>query len=102
MKLVSQLLLLGALILLPVKCVRAEPPKDPLYIKTSNGWSGAYAHGNEYAEFSVIGNGARIQDPYHILLQQGVRMMLSFVDQQMLQHDSHLLSADSRCEVTSW
>ena len=53
MKRVSQLLLLGALILLAVKGLQAESPKDPIYIKTSNGWTGAYAHGNEYAEFRV-------------------------------------------------
>ena len=65
MKLFSQLLLLGLLILLPVKFIQAETPKDPIYIKTSDGWNGAYAHGNEYAEFRVIGNGAKLQDPYH-------------------------------------
>ena len=39
MKRLSQLLLLGVLILLPVKCVQAETPKDPIYVKTSNGWN---------------------------------------------------------------
>jgi hypothetical protein len=63
MKCLSQCLLLGALLLLPVKGVRAETPEGPIYIKTSNGWNGAYAHGNEYAEFRVIGNGAKLQDP---------------------------------------
>ena len=43
----AQLLLLGALILLPVKGVQAETPKDPIYVKTSNGWNAAYAHGND-------------------------------------------------------
>jgi hypothetical protein len=47
MKRLFQLLPLGALILLPVKGVQAETPEDPIYIKTSNGWNGAYAHGNE-------------------------------------------------------
>ena len=51
----AQPLLLGALILLPVKVIQAEPPKDPIYLKTSSGWNAAYAHGNEYAEFRVIG-----------------------------------------------
>jgi hypothetical protein len=51
----SHLLLLGALILLAVKGVQGETPKDPIYIKTSNGWNGAYAHGNAYAEFRVMG-----------------------------------------------
>jgi len=55
MKRLSQLLLVGALILLPVKGVQAQTPEDPIYVKTSNGWNGAYAHGNEYAEFRVIG-----------------------------------------------
>ena len=44
MKLFSQLLLLGVLILLPVKGVQAQTPKDPIYIKASNGWTGAYAY----------------------------------------------------------
>jgi len=38
MKLLSELLLLGAVILLAVKGAQAEPPKDPIYMKTSNGW----------------------------------------------------------------
>jgi hypothetical protein len=70
MKHLVQLLLLGALLLLPVKGGRAQIPEDPIYIKTSNRWIGAYAHGNEYAEFRVIGNDAKLQDPYHILLQR--------------------------------
>ena len=85
MKRLSQLLLLGALILLPVKGGRAQTPEDPIYIKTSNGWNGAYAHGNEYAEFRVIVSGAKLQDAYHILLQKSVGMMVSFVDKKELQ-----------------
>jgi hypothetical protein len=46
MKRLAQLLLLGTLILLPVKGVQAETPEDPIYVKTSNGWNAAYAHGN--------------------------------------------------------
>jgi hypothetical protein len=96
------LLLLVALILLPVKGVRAETPEDPIYIKTSNGWNGAYAHGNEYAEFRVIGNGAKLQDPYHILLQKNVGMMVSFVDKKELQNDSDVLSAHAQWEINYW
>jgi hypothetical protein len=98
----SQLLLLGALILLPVNGVQAEPPKDPIYVKTSNGWNAAYAHGNEYAEFRVIGNGAKLQDAYHILLQKGVGMMVSFVDKKELQNDRDLLSAHAQWEINYW
>src|SRR5438874_12449504 len=102
MKLFSQLLLLGLLILLPVKLIQAETPKDPIYIKTSDGWNGAYAHGNAYAEFRVIGNGAKLQDPYHILLQKGVGMMVSFVDKKELQNNTDLLSARAQWEVDYW
>jgi hypothetical protein len=102
MKYFSELLLLGALMLLAVKGVQAESPKDPIYLKTSNGWNAAYAHGNEYAEFRVIGNGAKLQDPYHILLQKGVGMMLSFVDKKELQNDTDLLSAHAQWEVDYW
>jgi len=63
--------------LLAVKGVQAESPKDPIYLKTSKGWNAACAHGNEYAEFRVIGNSAKLQDPYHILLQKGVGMMFT-------------------------
>jgi hypothetical protein len=87
---------------LPVKGVQAEPPKDPIYVKTSNGWNGAYAHGNEYAEFRVIGKGAKLQDPYHILLQKGVGMMVSFVDKKELQNDKDLLSAHAQWEIDYW
>ncbi len=92
----------GVLILLPVKGVQAETPKDPIYIKTSNGWTGAYAHGNEYAEFRVIGNGAKLQDPYHILLQKNVGMMVSFVDQKELQDNKDVLSAHAQWETNYW
>jgi hypothetical protein len=98
----AQSLLLGGLILLLVKGVRAEPPKDPIYIKTSNGWNGAYVYGNEYAEFRVTGNGAKLQDPYHILLQKGVGMMVSFVDNKELQNNTDLLRAHAQWEVDYW
>jgi hypothetical protein len=98
----AQPLLLGALILLAVKGVQGEAPEDPIYVKTSNGWTGAYAHGNEYAEFRVIGNGATLQDPYHILLQKNVGMMVSFVDKKELQNDRDLLSAHAQWEVEYW
>ena len=102
MKRLAQLLLLGALILLPVKGVQAETPKDPIYVKTSNGWNAAYPHGNEYAEFRVIGNGAKLQDPYHILLQKGIGMMVSFVDKKELQNDKDLLSEHAQWETNYW
>jgi hypothetical protein len=102
MKRLCQLLPLGALIVLPVTGVQAETPKDPIYVKTANGWNGAYAHGNEYAEFRVIGNGAKLQDAYHILLQKGVGMMVSFVDKKELQNDSDLLSAHAQWEISYW
>ena len=95
----AQPLLLVALILLPVKGVQAETPKDPIYVKTSNGWNAAYAHGNEYAEFRVIGSGAKLQDAYHVLLQKGVGMMVSFVDKNELQNDKDLLSAHAQWEI---
>jgi hypothetical protein len=102
MKRLSQLLLLGALILLPVKGVQAEPPQDPIYVKTSNGWNAAYSHGSEYAEFRVIGNGAKLQDTYHILLQKGVGMMVSFVDKKELRNDRDVLSAHAQWETNYW
>ena len=98
----AQSLLLGGLILLLVKGVRAEPPKDPIYVKTSTGWNAAYAHGNEYAEFRVTGNGAKLQDAYHILLQKGVGMMVSFVDKKDLQNDTDLLRAHAQWEMNYW
>ena len=102
MKLLSELLLLGAVILLAVKGAQAEPPKDPIYMKTSNGWNAAYAHDNEYAEFRIIGNSAKLQDAYHILLQKGVGMMVSFVDKKELQNNRNLLSAHAQWEVNYW
>ena len=102
MKLLSELLLLGAVILLAVKGAQAEPPKDPIYMKTSNGWNAAYAHDNEYAEFRIIGNSAKLQDAYHILLQRGVGMMVSFVDKKELQNNRDLLSAHAQWEVNYW
>jgi hypothetical protein len=102
MKRLSRLLLMGTLILLLVRYVQAETPEDPIYVKISNGWNAAYAHGNEYAEFRVIGNGAKLQDPYHILLQKNVGMMVAFVDKKELQNDSDLLSAHAQWEINYW
>src|SRR5258705_907675 len=98
----AQSLLLGALILLAVKVVQAQAPEDPIYVKTSNGWNAAYAHRNEYAEFRVIGNSAKLQDPYHILLRKDVGMMVSFVDKKELQSDMDLLSAHAQWEIDDW
>src|SRR6185436_1111934 len=98
----AQPLLLAGLILLLVTGVQAEPPKDPIYVKTSNGWNAAYAHGNEYAEFRVTGNGAKLQDAYHILLQKGVGMMVSFVEKKDLQNETDLLSAHAQWEIDYW
>ena len=94
--------LLSELLLLAVKGAQAEPPKDPIYMKTSNGWNAAYAHDNEYAEFRIIGNSAKLQDAYHILLQKGVGMMVSFVDKKELQNNRDLLSAHAQWEVNYW
>ena len=102
MKRLSHLLVLGAFILLPVKGVQAKPPEDPIYVKTSNGWNAAYAHGNEYAEFRVTGNGAKLQDAYHILLQKDIGMMVSFVDKKELQNGRDLLSAHAQWEIDYW
>ena len=102
MKHLAQLLVLGVLILLPVKGVQAQAPEDPIYVKTSSGWNAAYAHGNEYAEFRVIGNGAKLQDAYHILLRKDVGMMVSFVDKKELQNDKDLLSAHAQWETNYW
>ena len=98
----AQPLLLAGLILLMVTGVQAETPEDPIYVKTSNGWNAAYAHGNEYAEFRVIGNSAKLQDPYHILLQKNVGMMVSFVDKKELQNDTDLLAAHAQWEIDYW
>ena len=102
MKRLSQLFLLGALILLSDKGLQAEPPEDPIYVKTSEGWNAAYAHGNEYAEFRVTGNGAKLQDAYHVLLQRGIGMMVSFVDKKELQNERDLLSAHAQSETDYW
>jgi len=98
----AQSLLLAGLILLLVTGAQAETPEDPIYVKTSNGWNAAYAHGNEYAEFRVTGNSAKLQDAYHILLQKNVGMMVSFVDQKELQNDSDVLSAHAQWEIDYW
>jgi hypothetical protein len=98
----AQSLLLGALILLAVKVVQAQAPEDPIYVRTSNGWNAAYAHGNEYAEFRVIGNSAKLQDPYHIILRKDVGMMVSFVDKKELQSNRDLLSAHAQWEIDYW
>jgi len=102
MKRLSRLLLMGTLILLLVRYVQAETPEDPIYVKISNGWNAAYAHGNEYAEFRVMGNGAKLQDPYHILLQKNVGMMVAFVDKKELKNDGDLLSAHAQWEIDYW
>jgi hypothetical protein len=98
----AQSLMLGGLILLLAKTVQAEPSEDPIYVKTSNGWNAAYAHDNEYAEFRVTRNSAKLQDAYHILLQKGVGMMVSFVDKKELQDDRNLLSAHAQWKIDYW
>jgi len=49
-----------------------------------------------------MGNGAKLQDAYHVLLQKGVGMMVSFVDKKKLQNDRDLLSAHAQWEIDYW
>ena len=49
-----------------------------------------------------MGNGAKLQDAYHVLLQKGVGMMVSFVDKKELQNDRDLLSAHAQWEIDYW
>jgi len=80
----------------------AESPTDPIYLKVGGGWKGLYGHGNEYAEFHVKGNHARLQDAYHILLQGNVGMMVSFVDKKELRDQKDLLDAHAQWEIDYW
>jgi hypothetical protein len=78
--------------------ISAESATDPIYLKVGHGWKGLYGHGNAYAEFDVKNDTARFQDPYHVLLQTGVGMMISFVDKKELRDQKDLLTAHANWE----
>jgi hypothetical protein len=93
-------LLLGSLLFANV--ISAESATDPIYLKVADGWKGLYGHGNEYAEFHVKGNDAQLQDAYHVLLQNNVGMMVSFVDKKEFHDQKDLLSAHAQWEISYW
>ena len=64
---------------------------DPIYIKIDSGLKGLYAHNDEYAEFSFKGKEIELQDAYHILLKQHIRMMVTFADKKELGQGTDLL-----------
>ena len=64
---------------------------DPIYVKIDNGWKGLYAHNDEYAEFSFKGKEIELQDAYHILLKQHLRMMVTFADKKEFSQGTDLL-----------
>ena len=93
-------LLLGSVLFVGVSF--AESPADPIYVKVADGWRGLYGHGNEYAEFHVKGNDAKLQDAYHVLLRKNVGMMVSFVDKKELRDQKDLLDAHAQWEIDYW
>src|SRR5690242_520273 len=89
----SQLLFLCIFLSFGQAFATGPAPSDPLYIRTNNGWKGMFAHGDEYAEYSLNGAEIRLQDPYHILLKQQLGMMVTFADKRRFGASEDLLSA---------
>ncbi|HMF45205.1 MAG TPA: hypothetical protein VKE29_00905 [Candidatus Udaeobacter sp.] len=93
-------LLLGSVLFVSV--ISAQSATDPIYVKVADGWKGLYGHGNEYAEFHVKGDDVKLQDAYHVLLGNGVGLMVSFVDKKELRDQKDLLSAHAQWEIDYW
>ena len=93
-------LLLGSVLFVSV--ISAESPTDPIYVKIAEGWKCLYGHGNDYAEFHVKGNDAKLQDAYHVLLRKNVGMMVSFVDKKEMRDQKDLFDAHAQWEIDYW
>lgn len=78
-----------------------EPGSEPTYVRVSSGWLGLLGHGNEYARFPIIGHDVQLQDGYHVMIQPGLGLMITFAEKTDLT-GSDLLSAHVRSEATYW
>lgn len=95
-------LTLIGLFLLSITTFAAGPvPGDPIYIRSTSGWNGYFAHGDEYAEYSMNGPDVKLQDPYHIQLKQQLGMMVTFADKSQF-GNGDLLTAHAEWELAYW
>jgi hypothetical protein len=88
--------------ILSVAAFAAGPvPSDPLYIRLDNGWKGVYGQGDAYAEYLLKGADVKLQDPHHIMLKQGLGMMVTFAAKRDL-GGGDLLSRHAEWELAYW
>lgn len=95
------LALIGLFLLSITTFATGPAPNDPIYIRSTTGWRGYFAHGDEYAEYSVNGSEVKLQDPYHIQLNQQLGMMVTFAGKQQF-GEGDILTAHAAWELAYW
>jgi hypothetical protein len=76
--------------------------KDPIYVRIENGWTGLYAHEDEYAEYSLKGPEIKLQDAYHALIKPNLGAMVTFADKKEFGDQPDLLAAHLQWELSYW
>jgi hypothetical protein len=80
----------------------AQVPPDPVYVKTSNGWVGLFGRHQEYASYSFAGKQVEIVDPYHIKLDKGLGLMVTFAEKREFSGGPDLLASHVEWESRYW
>jgi hypothetical protein len=91
------------LLILSVAALAAGPvPSDPVYIRLEDGWKCVYGQGSVYAEYVLKGAEVKPQDAHHILLKQGLGMMVTFAAKKELGGGGDLLGRHTEWELAYW
>lgn len=100
----SLLMLILILVLSSLTSVTAELiSRDPIYIRTSDGFKCLNPHNNEYAQFTFKGD--RVQpviDAYHVMLNQHVGMQITFADKKDFGSNKDILESHVKWELSYW
>lgn len=100
-KVLSSLCIISSLLLF-AGAAAGQVPKDPIYLRTQNGWKGLYPHGEEYAEYSFKGPEVKLQDPYHALLNPKLGVMVTFADKRQFPAGKDLFAGHLAWELEYW
>jgi hypothetical protein len=80
----------------------SQVPNDPVYMRTQDGYKGFFPHGDEYAQYLLAGPKVKLQDPYHVLLNPGLGVMVTFADKRQFPAGKDLLASHLEWELEYW
>ena len=77
-------------------------PPDPIYIRITNGWKGFFARNEEFVEYSIKGSQVKLQDPYHVLFNPHLGLMITFADIKPPGPGRSILEEQRKSELEYW